>query len=121
MVVQSSDTGKSELSWILHPECRQACSNGSWIYFYEPTEFLVDGFLKRTAGQGYVGVNADSLTLVGESLSSDQLGFIFPKGSDLVEPINAALAELTAEKKTRNNKQKMKIPDMYAIIFFSHD
>ncbi|MCA9921142.1 MAG: hypothetical protein KC421_02155, partial [Anaerolineales bacterium] len=41
-------------------------------------------------------VNADDLKLVGDSLSSDQLGFIFPPGSDLVEPINAALAELTA-------------------------
>jgi len=29
---------------------------------------------------------------VGDSLSSDQLGFIFPKGSDLVEPVNKALA-----------------------------
>lgn len=48
--------------------------------------------MDETAGQGYVGVNADQLKLVGESLSSDQLGFIFPKGSDLVEPVNAALA-----------------------------
>ena len=52
--------------------------------------------MDETAGQGYVGVNADSLKLVGESLSSDQLGFIFPKGSDLVEPFNLALAELQA-------------------------
>ncbi len=51
--------------------------------------------MDETAGQGYVGVNVEDLKLVGESLSSDQLGFIFPKGSDLVEPINAALAELT--------------------------
>ncbi len=50
--------------------------------------------IDETAGQGYVGVNADQLKLVGESLSSDQLGFIFPKGSDLVAPINAALAAL---------------------------
>ncbi len=48
--------------------------------------------LDETAGQGYVGVNADQLKLVGESLSSDQLGFIFPLGSDLVGPVNAALA-----------------------------
>jgi polar amino acid transport system substrate-binding protein len=48
--------------------------------------------MDETAGLGYVGVNADQLKLVGESLSSDQLGFIFPKGSDLVEPVNQALA-----------------------------
>jgi len=29
-------------------------------------------------------------------MSSDQLGFIFPKGSDLVAPFNAALAEMRA-------------------------
>jgi len=50
--------------------------------------------MDETAGQGYVGINAESLKLVGPSLSSDQLGFIFPKGSDLVGPVNAALAEM---------------------------
>lgn len=52
--------------------------------------------MDETAGQGYVGVNAEDLELIGESLSSDQLGFIFPKGSDLVGPVNAALAEMRA-------------------------
>jgi len=52
--------------------------------------------IDETAGQGYVGVNADQLMLVGESMSSDQLGFIFPKGSELVAAFNAALAELRA-------------------------
>lgn len=50
--------------------------------------------MDETAGQGYVGVNADSIKLVGESLSSDELGFIYPKGSDLVEPVNQALAAM---------------------------
>ncbi len=52
--------------------------------------------IDETAGQGYLGVNAEDLKLVGESIESQQLGFIFPKGSDLVAPINAALAELRA-------------------------
>jgi len=47
------------------------------------------------AGQGYVGENADKVKLVGDSLSSDYLGFIYPKGSDLVEPVNAALKSMT--------------------------
>lgn len=47
--------------------------------------------IDETAGLGYRGENADKLALVGDSLSSDQLGFIFPKGSDLVEPVNMAL------------------------------
>jgi polar amino acid transport system substrate-binding protein len=50
--------------------------------------------IDEVAGQGYLGENADALKLVGPSLSSDQLGFIYPKGSDLVEPVNAALREL---------------------------
>lgn len=50
--------------------------------------------IDEVAGQGYLGENVDDLKLVGPSLSSDQLGFIFPKGSDLVEPVNEALKEM---------------------------
>jgi polar amino acid transport system substrate-binding protein len=53
--------------------------------------------IDETAGQGYVGANAEDVELVGESLSSDELGFIFPKGSELVEPFNYALAQLKAD------------------------
>jgi polar amino acid transport system substrate-binding protein len=52
--------------------------------------------IDETAGQGYLGENAEDLKLVGPSMSSDQLGFIFPLGSDLVEPVNMAFAELKA-------------------------
>ncbi|MGQ0850094.1 MAG: transporter substrate-binding domain-containing protein [Actinomycetota bacterium] len=50
-----------------------------------------------TAGVGYQGENADLLKLIDGSLSSDELGFIFPKGSDLVEPFNAALAAMESD------------------------
>jgi polar amino acid transport system substrate-binding protein len=53
--------------------------------------------IDEVAGQGYLGENADELKLVGPSLSSDQLGFIYPKGSDLVEPVNEALKEMMAD------------------------
>jgi polar amino acid transport system substrate-binding protein len=46
------------------------------------------------AGQGYVGENADKVKLVGDSLSSDYLGFIYPKGSDLVAPVDKALQSM---------------------------
>jgi polar amino acid transport system substrate-binding protein len=49
------------------------------------------------AGQGYQGVNADQLELLPDSLSSDPLGFIYAKGSDLVGPVNAVLAEMEAD------------------------
>ena len=50
--------------------------------------------IDEISGQGYMGENADVLSLVGPSMSSDQLGFIYPKGSDLVEPVNIALGEM---------------------------
>lgn len=52
--------------------------------------------MDETAGLGYVGVNAGELKVVGESLSSDELGFIFPLESDLVGPVNFALAEMVS-------------------------
>ena len=51
---------------------------------------LTDG----TAGNGYVAANPDTFKLVGEALGTEDFGFIFPKGSDLVEPINAAIAAM---------------------------
>lgn len=67
--------------------------------FPAAVEALIGGevdavIIDETAGQGYVGVNADKLKVVGASMSSDELGFIFPKGSDLVDPVNLALAEM---------------------------
>ncbi len=50
--------------------------------------------IDEIAGLGYQGENADKLKLAGESLSSDQLGFIYPRGSDLVQPVNHALEEM---------------------------
>ena len=54
---------------------------------------LTDG----TAGQGYVAANPETLKLVGEPMGAEDFGFIFPKGSDLVAPVNAAIAELKAD------------------------
>ena len=50
-----------------------------------------------TAGQGYIGENAEDIQLIEGSLSSDELGFIFPKGSELVAAFNAAMAALEAD------------------------
>jgi len=50
--------------------------------------------IDEVAGMGYLGENADALKLTGPSMSSDQLGFVFPKGSDLVDPVNLAIKAL---------------------------
>ena len=50
------------------------------------------------AGQGYVGENADRIALLDDVLKADeQLGFIFPKGSDLVMPFNIALMSMIVD------------------------
>ena len=54
---------------------------------------LTDG----TAGQGYVDASDGGLKLVGAPLGTEDFGFIFPKGSDLVAPINAAIAAMRAD------------------------
>lgn len=72
----------------------------------------VDGVvIDDTAGQGYVGVNADKIKLLPGSLVGQQLGFVFPKGSDLVKPFNAALADMRADGTLDKLAQKWFGPD----------
>ena len=54
---------------------------------------LTDG----TAGAGYVEASAGGLKIVGDKLGVEDFGFIFPKGSDLVAPMNAGIAALRAD------------------------
>lgn len=54
---------------------------------------LTDG----TAGNGYVAASDGALKIVGEKLGTEDFGFIFPQGSDLVDPINAAIADMAAD------------------------
>ncbi len=52
----------------------------------------VDGIIMdNVAGIGYVNANPDAVTIIGEPLTSEELGFIFPLGGDLVDAVNAAL------------------------------
>lgn len=52
---------------------------------------IVDGFV----GQRYTTLYPDDLKLLDEELTApEELGFIFPLDSDLVEPINLALASM---------------------------
>ncbi len=43
---------------------------------------------------GYIGANPDVFKTVGDPVGSDEFGFIFQKGSDLVAPVNAAIAAM---------------------------
>ena len=54
---------------------------------------LTDG----TAGNGYVAASDGGLKIVGAPLGTEDFGFIFPIGSDLVGPMNAAIASMRAD------------------------
>lgn len=49
------------------------------------------------AAKGYVDASGGSLKVVGGPLGTEDFGFIFKKGSDLVGPVNAAIAALKAD------------------------
>ncbi|MCB0046678.1 MAG: transporter substrate-binding domain-containing protein [Caldilineaceae bacterium] len=49
------------------------------------------------SGRGYIGANPDALEIVGDALTSEEFGFIFTPGSDLVDPVNAAIASMQAD------------------------
>lgn len=60
---------------------------------------LINGDIDATlmdnvAGEGYIGANPEKLKLVGDPLSSEQLGLVFPKGSELRDPVNTAIASM---------------------------
>lgn len=50
-----------------------------------------------TAANGYVNVSNGALKLIGAPLGAEDFGFIFPPGSDLVAPFNAAIADMAAD------------------------
>ncbi len=50
-----------------------------------------------TAANGYVAASGGKLKIVGEPLASEDFGFIFPKGSDLVAPFDAAIGAMQGD------------------------
>ena len=50
-----------------------------------------------TAANGSVAASNGALKIIGSPLASEDFGFIFPKGSDLVAPVNAAIASMKAD------------------------
>ncbi len=50
-----------------------------------------------SAAAGFVSTTGQDVKLVGDAISKDEMGFIFPKGSALVEPINEAIASMQTD------------------------
>ena len=60
---------------------------------------LIDGgvdavIIDNTTGQVLIDENTDQLEFLEGALLSEELGFIFPKGSELVQPVNSALESM---------------------------
>ena len=53
--------------------------------------------MDQTSANGYIGANPGAFKIVGEPLGTEDFGFILTPGSDLVAPVNAALAQIKAD------------------------
>ncbi|MBN2875826.1 MAG: transporter substrate-binding domain-containing protein [Spirochaetales bacterium] len=53
--------------------------------------------MDAASSRGYIGANPGKLKTVGGPLGTEEFGFIFQKGSDLVAPFNMALASMKAD------------------------
>lgn len=50
--------------------------------------------MDRAGAEGYIGASPGSFKTIGPGLGHDEFGFIFQKGSDLVEPFDAAITQM---------------------------
>ena len=58
----------------------------------------VDGVvIDNVSADGYMDANPGLLKIQGELASDEELAFVFPPGSDLIEPVNAALESMIAD------------------------
>jgi len=53
--------------------------------------------IDSTAASGFIAQNPGKLKIAGKPFTSEQLGFVFQKGSDLIAPTNAAIAAMKAD------------------------
>ena len=67
--------------------------------------------IDEVVGMGYLGENGDKLEFVGEPVTSEELGFAYPKGSDLREPVDQALAAMRQDGTLAKLDQKYFSPD----------
>jgi polar amino acid transport system substrate-binding protein len=67
--------------------------------------------IDEVVGLGYQGTNADQLELIGDSISSDELGFIYPKGSDLKAPVDQAIQAMIDDGTLAKLQEKYFGPD----------
>jgi polar amino acid transport system substrate-binding protein len=120
MVRLGEDRFNDQESFLANPELRFGAQPGTTSYFsaefmvgeenaatrivpYDAFAIAVEALLRgdvdavitdTVGGAGFIGANAGQLRLLDETLYLDPLGFVFPLGSDLVEPFNLAMASM---------------------------
>jgi len=62
--------------------------------------------MDKTSAAGYIGASPGSFKVIGDPLGTEEFGFIFTPGSDLVQPVNAAIAEMKADGTLEKLNQK---------------
>jgi polar amino acid transport system substrate-binding protein len=62
--------------------------------------------MDATSAKGYMGASPNSFKIIGEPLGTEEFGFIFPPGSNLVGPINAALLAMAEDGTIEKLNQK---------------
>jgi polar amino acid transport system substrate-binding protein len=53
--------------------------------------------IDEQAGLGFMQINEGKMKMLDERLTSEELGFVYKQGSDLIAPIDAALAAMKAD------------------------
>jgi polar amino acid transport system substrate-binding protein len=51
--------------------------------------------MDKSSAAGYMGASPNAFKTIGEPLGTEEFGFIFKPGSDLVAPVNAAIKSMT--------------------------
>ena len=51
-------------------------------------------FMDNSSAAGYMGASPNAFKIAGDPIGHDEFGFIFKPGSDLVQPVNAAIKSL---------------------------
>jgi polar amino acid transport system substrate-binding protein len=67
--------------------------------------------IDEVVGMGYLGENGDKLEFSGDPITSQDLGFAMPKGSDLLEPVNQALESMRQDGTLEALNQKYFSPE----------
>ncbi len=67
--------------------------------------------IDEVVGMGYLGENGDKLEFSGEPITSEELGFAYPKGSDLREPVDQALESMRQDGTLEKLNAKYFSPD----------